>query len=301
MPVTSTVPDPGPGDDVECTVFAPLTVAAPGNLLVQVFAHLVEQAGAARALAVEFDADAERRAIKSLAATIPWGTVVHFDLSIPPLKVDEPVESLVWRGRPEAVQFAVRVPAGCPSGTVIGTVGVSVASVPIGRVRFRLTVTDATSAPPASAPPASAPAVPTGDEALRYRTAFVSYASADRAKVVARLQMLSVAGISYFQDIDMEPGERWERALYRQMDDCDLFLLFWSDAARSSEWVRKEVAYALERGQVDDRQRPHIRPVIIEGPPFVPPWEELSHLHFNDKLLYVLAGEKGTPESPSGL
>jgi hypothetical protein len=29
--------------------------------------------------------------------------------------------------------------------------------------------------------------------------------------------------------------------------------------------------------------------VIIEGPPVVSPPERLSHLHFNDKVLYLLS------------
>jgi hypothetical protein len=101
--------------------------------------------------------------------------------------------------------------------------------------------------------------------------------------------MLRAVGIAFFQDIDMEPGERWEQRLYLRIDEADLFLLFWSSAASASEWVRREARYALERsGQTADG-RPDIRPVIIEGPPVPPPWEELSHLHFGDKLLYVLA------------
>jgi hypothetical protein len=28
--------------------------------------------------------------------------------------------------------------------------------------------------------------------------------------------------------------------------------------------------------------------VILEGPPIVEPWEELEHLHFNDRLLYFM-------------
>ena len=41
----------------------------------------------------------------------------------------------------------------------------------------------------------------------------------------------------YFQDVlDLEPGERWERALYRHIDESDLFLLFWSSNAKQSVW-----------------------------------------------------------------
>jgi hypothetical protein len=104
--------------------------------------------------------------------------------------------------------------------------------------------------------------------------------------------MLARLRIEYFQDLlSLEPGVRWERELYRHIDRSDLFLLFWSTAARESEWVRKEILYALQRKQSDDFAPPEIVPVPIEGPPPVPPPEELAHLHFNDSLLYVMAGE----------
>ncbi len=70
---------------------------------------------------------------------------------------------------------------------------------------------------------------------------------------------------------------------------CDLFLLFWSNAAKQSDWVLKEVHYALGRKGDDDTAPPEIMPVIIEGPPVVEPPPELAHLHFNDRLLYVMA------------
>ena len=46
--------------------------------------------------------------------------------------------------------------------------------------------------------------------------------------------------------------------------------------------------YALARSGGHELLPPEIRPVILEGPPIVEPWEELAHLHFNDRLLYVM-------------
>ncbi|MGA2076968.1 MAG: hypothetical protein ABSH52_26050 [Terriglobia bacterium] len=44
--------------------------------------------------------------------------------------------------------------------------------------------------------------------------------------------MLSRLRIKYFQGaLSLEPGERWQKALYRHIDESDLFLLFWSSAA----------------------------------------------------------------------
>ncbi|HWT48970.1 MAG TPA: TIR domain-containing protein, partial [Mycobacterium sp.] len=69
---------------------------------------------------------------------------------------------------------------------------------------------------------------------------------------------------------------------------CDLFLLFWSSAAKKSRWVLKEVNYALERHRGNELALPEILPVIIEGPPPVPPPPELAYLHFNDRMIYFM-------------
>ena len=44
---------------------------------------------------------------------------------MPGLEIDDPVTSLTWQGRTEAVQFGVRVPPATTAGTVIGTVTIS--------------------------------------------------------------------------------------------------------------------------------------------------------------------------------
>ena len=107
--------------------------------------------------------------------------------------------------------------------------------------------------------------------------------------MLRRVQMLKLLKINYFQDLlDLEPGIRWERELYKRIDTADVFYLFWSTSAKNSEWVRKEIQYALELKQGDDKLPPDIIPVIIEGPPVPEPPEELRHLHFNDRLVYFM-------------
>lgn len=89
-----------------------------------------------------------------------------------------------------------------------------------------------------------------------------------------------------FQDVlDLEPGQRWERELYREIDRSDVVLLFWSSAAAASPWVAKEIDYALALKQGHEDRPPDIAPVPIEGPPIPPPPQRLRHLHFNDALL----------------
>ena len=275
-----------PMDDVACTVFAPPKVSPGQSFLVQTFVHLPEQADDARALALEMDTEAARRVFRSLEAPIPRGSRLHFELRAPGLAIDDPVASLVWQGRPDAVQFGILVPPGA-SGTIIATLSISLDSAPLGHVKFKTTVESPSAASLMSA--SAAEPEPQGELARRYHVAFISYASKDRDKVLQRVQMLPLVGVRCFQDLlDLEPGDRWLRRLELGIDECDLFLLFWSSEAKSSNWVRQEVRHALQRRGGDDLAPPEIKPVIIEGPPVVEPWEELAHLHFNDRVLYFM-------------
>ena len=274
-------------DSVQCTVFAPPSAAPGDSILVQVFVHLPEEADDARAIATELDTEASRRAFRSLEAPVPAGSRLEFELRLGELEIDDPFASLVWRRRTEAVQFGVAVPSRTPTGTVIGTVSVSVDSVPVGHVKFKLAI-ERHAVP--------VPSEPQGEDASRYRFAFISYSSRDRDEVLRRVQLLSIVGIRYFQDVlSLEPGDRWLKRIELGIDQCDLFLLFWSSDAKQSDWVRQEVRHALARKGGDDLSPPEIRPVVIEGPPVVEPWEELAGLHFNDRVLYFLSPPRVAP------
>jgi serine/threonine-protein kinase len=271
-------------ETVDCSVFAPMNVSAGQPFLVQALAHLPEQAADAAALAAEFEQDAKRRAVRTLQMPIRRGAMLMFELTLGRLEVANPIESLRWQGHAEAVQFEVHNPADTAPGKVIGTLGISHDGVPVGHLKFTLEVLerDATW---------GAPDYPLGDDAHHYGRAFLSYSSLDRVKVLERAQLLRAVGIDCFQDVDdLKPGDRWWDEIANCIRTCDLFLLFWSDAARSSEWVRRELKEALARKGTDDFAPPEIKPVILEGPPVPPPWPEVAHLHFNDRLLYIRAG-----------
>jgi WD40 repeat protein len=264
-------------DDVECTVFAPPTAKPGDSVLVQAFVHRPEQAMDAQAIATELDTFARRRAYRSLSAPVTEGSRLDFELRMPGVTIDEPVTSFVWRGRTEAVQFGVEVPLDAPTRSVTGTLDVSLDGAPVGLVKFTLRIEKGAQQPDHE---------PQGEHARKYSYAFISYSSRDRDEVLSRIQMLSIPGIEYFQDVmTLEPGDRWLRKLEAGIDRCDLFLLFWSKHAKESRWVKQEVEYALARQGGDDLAAPEIRPVILER---VEPWKELSHLHFDDRVLYFM-------------
>ena len=278
----------GPADDVppitdqvDCSVFAPAQAAPETAIMVQVFLHIPQHAARAAFQAGLIDETASGRGVKSLETPIARGSRVDIALEVADAALlDEPVQSIIWRGEPAFVQFILKTPAksGC---NLFPKVRISVAGGLVGCISFRIGVTSTAGVEQS---------VPRGDSARRYSHAFLSYASADRKEVLKRAQVLKAAGVSFFQDIlSLDPGDRWEREIYRHIDKCDLFLLFWSKSARDSEYVLKEAMYALERQRNSDGEMPDIVPVIVDGPPAILPPEALASLHFNDKISYLIA------------
>ena len=120
-------------------------------------------------------------------------------------------------------------------------------------------------------------------------TAFVSYASQDRPSVAARLQGMETARRDidlFFDRENLRRGEHWEERLYREIEARDIFYLFWSHNARDSEWVCKELDYALSHKRPDD-----IEPVPLESPEQCPPPAGLSERHFYDRWLHYTEGK----------
>lgn len=208
------------------------------------------------------------------------GSALVIELRMGGLGVREPVQRLVWLGMTESVGFAVEVPRQPAGATVVGTVSVHCEGIPVGDVTFKLQV----GAPPDVQGLSRSAAA----EARRFEHAFLSYAAEDRAKVLESVKIVRALGMRFFQDVlSLDPGERWEQRLYTELDSSDVLLLFWSRAAKESEWVRKEVGYALARNGGNDDAPPAIRPILIEGPPVETPWKDLSALHWDDRLLHM--------------
>ncbi len=283
MPAPPPATDKSRSDVVDTSVFGPTTVQPGQEALIQVFLHQLEQRESARALAQEADPDSTRRGLQTLATEIVRGQRVQIILEGRGLSVDQEMQLLVWRGEPCACQFTLVAPADSAGQTFHPRVLVLVNSVPVGSLTFALKV--------AKQVAAASEIRLLGDRARRYDYAFLSYASPDRAEVIKRAQGLKVGGTRFFNDLlSLEPGERWERRLYQEIDRCDVFYLFWSSKAKELRWVMRETEYALARRAASDDGNPDIIPVIIEGPPPPTPPESLKDIHFNDSMIYVLAG-----------
>ena len=63
-------------------------------------------------------------------------------------------------------------------------------------------------------------------------------------------------------------------------------MLFWSQAAKDSQWVLQEAEHALKHQQENPDSEPDIVPVILEQNVRPPP--SLAALHFNDRFNYLI-------------
>jgi hypothetical protein len=273
------------GDEVDSSVFAPSSIAPGSRTLIQVFLHVPGDAAKAKEMAQQANlATALRQITRSLSHAIQRRAKIDIFLDADGLKIEDPIsQSLIWNGRPITADFIVSAPQRDCRNEYFPSVRIAVNGELIGRIAFTL----------ACDLSASESAGRCTGTATAYRKAFLSYSSEDRVEVLKRAQSLRLAKIEIFQDVlTLQAGDRWREEIERHIDDCDLFLLFWSRSAKDSEWVEKEVKYALAKQGASPARRPDIVPVVLDGPAAVPPPSWLSHLHFNDPICYFIAGSE---------
>ena len=281
-------------DEVTCTVFAPHEAGRGDGFLVQALAHLPDQTPLLQDIAMRADQAAAERGAATLGS-IERGQELGFYLQMPGLEIDEPQQSVIWMGEITPATFGVTVPENFKARSINCKLSVSRQNVPIGHVRFNFKISDAEQpkAIDAQLRRLYDPTLEPHADFVRYRLAFISYASADRSEVMKRVQMLDMAKIRYFQDLlSLEAGKQWEPLIYRYIDECDVFYLFWSSAAKKSKWVEKEVQRALNRKGDNLEAPPEIMPIPIEGPPPVEPPSYLADIHFDSKFLYFINSQE---------
>jgi hypothetical protein len=79
--------------------------------------------------------------------------------------------------------------------------------------------------------------------------------------------------------LNLDPGERWQPRLWKEIDRCNIFLLFWSAASARPERVIKEVERAWRRQARNRGLRPVIRPEVLEHPAPTPEQDWLKSFH----------------------
>ena len=77
---------------------------------------------------------------------------------------------------------------------------------------------------------------------------FISYASADRARVKPIVDALQAQGWSVWWDRTILPGKNWDRVIEEALDAARCVIVLWSAVSAGSDWVRTEAEEAKQRG-----------------------------------------------------
>ena len=258
------------------TVFAPPKVEPGTSFFVRVFVHCHEDSATVSRLAEEYEGDSPVQGSRPMPLGRRAACRVTFRLDIPDLGIEGEEKSAIrWR-HPEEVRFKVHLPSSHPPGQISAIVRASYKGLPVADLEVMLTVVRRGSL-----------ADDEEQEELRgamrgYRYGFVSYSRRDLDRVSEWLQLLDPFGLPYFFDkTGIQRGEEWEPRILEGLDRADLFLLFWSWAASTSEWVDREARRARDRQLGSEDGRPVIHPILLDKPPPPPP-DFLSHIQFDD-------------------
>ncbi len=210
-------------------------------------------------------------------ARLKHGTRVGVRVHVRGLRITPAFAEIHWLGEIANTSFTAEVPADVIPGTLPGEAIFSIEGCDFARMAFNVVVGERS----------GEPQLVQSDGNVRTK-AFASYASADRRQVLPRVHGLQKAGIDVFVDVNsLRSGQRYKEVLMDMIRTYDVFYLFWSRAARASEWVDREWRCAYE-----SRGIAYIDPVPLESPEVAPPPKELADsLHFNDWILAYLESD----------
>ncbi len=241
-------------EQVACAVLAPHSAQRGHSFSIHVPVYIPRAVGRAETRGGGERIGRSGGVHRILSAPAARGSALTLDLRMEGLKVNEPVQEIIWQGEAKVAHFTAIVPQDAATGRATGVVTLAQERVPVGRLRFQVNVVDGLTVEQTNL-------VPTG-EALPFDTYYLCYAGQDRRDVTRRAHMLRLAGKRFRNELlTMNPEERWNQKLYQSIDESDAMVLFWSDRAATSQGVINECRYAIERKGVE-----RIVPVLLRGP-----------------------------------
>jgi hypothetical protein len=216
------------------------------------------------------------------ARRVSWqeGTNVRVVVYGEHLSAEPSGDQFTWNGEKEQVDFEITISKAATVGRITLKTDVYVENIRITRIWIPFDITVAGTPPGTSeiSEPRSAP-----------QTAFVSYASLDRSRVLDRVASLIIhTGMEVFMDcIKLRPSQKWRELLPYVILESDIFLLFWSSDAAQSDWVQWEWRHCLDHKGLDFIEVHPLKPYSTAPLP-----SELQELHGGDPLMIIREWEE---------
>ena len=114
------------------------------------------------------------------------------------------------------------------------------------------------------------------------RAVFISYSRPDSAAASALEVELGVRDISSSRDVAfLQPGVEWAAALRQEAMGCECFIVLISSNSSKSEWVRREVGWALAEYEANGLVK-SILPIVLPSGG----WKNFPELHRFERWQY---------------
>lgn len=254
------------------SVYSPTSISGSNDFILHVWAYLIEQQS-------DMDIVASRKgtykeSVQKGPIPAKEGDIFQLRLVLPqPFKVINENDTIIWWGEITNATFPVSVPEHISFGTHLGQVQIFKNGIQLLRIDFTIEVGENISQ-----------VIDTTQKLTRITKAFASYSRKDQQEVLQAIQGIRALGIEVFLDnLSIKQGDYWEKEIYQNILSSEVFLLFWSKAAKNSEWVEKEWTFALDNRGID-----FIQPIPLEDPEIAPPPERLASKHFHDLIRIYL-------------
>ena len=258
-------------DQVQFSAISPQTAVKGEYTLVQLFMY--EQAFRSAVEEALQMADGPMQEKKTGFYQVKENTRVKVVLTSPDVEIMDDTAEEVWNGGYLTFDFALDIPQDIPKKQILLKAAVYFDDIPATRLMMTLRLQSQHEQ---------------RMEVLRsdVLSAFVSYASQDRARVGGLIQGMKKArpDMEIFFDVNsLRSGEDWEATLRAEVERRDILFLCWSQNAKASPWVEMEWRCALQCKGIES-----IEPIPLDPPDLCPPPQELQSKHFNDSLLYII-------------
>jgi von Willebrand factor type A domain/TIR domain len=275
-----------PDERVAFTAAYPTVVLPAQWYSLFVYCHLAHlQDAIAELISRRWEALGLQPGTSAAPAQLARGTLLRLKPRVEGLTFNPVDQQIAWLEDIHEVAFRLQAPADLAGRALLGAVDVHVGEAVVARlpISIRVRMLDE---------PAEAEEQATVT-ARTFEKIFASYAHVDSHIVDACAEVYRALGIYMLIDrTELRSGVNWRETIRGLIEDCDLFQLYWSEAASRSSEVEKEWR---EAQGLQSRKGDHfIRPLYWDKPLPEPPGE-LSYLHFAPLDLGALAAAIGRP------
>jgi TIR domain len=262
-------------DIIEFGVSHPVSVTIGVAFIVDALIYCQNDRERVAELAAELRVENDRFGFAG-ATEVVRGTKLNVTLELP-WPTEPKIQSVYWSGLAANISFRVS-PTNLPHAPIYGVWKIAVDGLTVGQVFFRL-----------EANPSGVADERRFSAARAIKTAFASYTSKDRRRILARVQGIEKLGVNVFMDTHgLRSNEQYKKRIFEAIDSSDILYLFWSRHAQHSNWVEQEWRYGFRQKGLG-----FIDPVPLVDPRKAPPPAELAeHKHFNDWTLIYSEYEK---------